>query len=84
MATKDINQKRGPTVGNAGNADKRSTFMAEKSRTSSQRSAIAKVVTDALEMRGRGQAGKTNPALEGVHSNTNVGRGPTRGNAGRK
>ena len=84
MATKDINQKRGPTTGNAGNTTKRDAFMAEKSRTGSQRAAIAQVVTDALAMRGRGQGAKTNPALEGVHSNTNVGRGPTRGNAGRK
>ncbi len=84
MATKDINQKRGPTVGNAGNAEKRSAFMSEKSSTNSQRSALANMVTDALAMRGRGQSGKTNPALEGVHSNTNVGRGPTKGNAGRK
>lgn len=84
MATKSINQKRGPTTGNMGNAEKRDSFMAEKSKTTSQRAAIAKVVTDALAMRGRGQSGKTNPALEGMHSNTNVGRGPTRGNAGRK
>jgi len=35
-------------------------------------------------MRGRGQGAKTNPALEGVHSTTNVGRGPTKGNAGKK
>ena len=84
MATKDINQKRGPTVGNAGNASKRDTFMAEKSKTNSQKSELANVVTRALEMRGKGQSGKTNPALEGMHSNTNVGRGPTKGNAGRK
>jgi hypothetical protein len=81
---KPINQKRGPTVGNAGTMSKRDTFMAEKSKSGSQRSALAKVVTDALEMRGRGQSGKTNPALEGMHEKTNVGRGPTKGNAGRK
>jgi len=34
---------------------------------------LAAMVTDALEMRGRGQAGKTNPALESVSSNTNTG-----------
>ena len=81
---KPINQKRGPTTGNAGAASKRDAFMAEKSKTGSQKSELANVVTRALEMRGRGQGGKTNPALEGMHSNTNVGRGPTKGNAGRK
>jgi hypothetical protein len=84
MATKEINQKRGPTVGNAGTPSKRDTFMAEKSKSNSQRAALAKVVTDALEMRGKGQAGKINPALESIHDKTNVGRGPTKGNAGRK
>lgn len=81
---KNINQKRGPTVGNAGMGSKREDFLAEKSKTTSYKSALADVVTKALEMRGRGQAGKTNPALEGVHEKTNVGRGPTRGNAGKK
>jgi hypothetical protein len=81
---KPINQKRGPQTGNAGNAEKRSAFMAEKSKSSSEKALLADVVTRALEMRGRGQGAKTNPALEGMHSNTNVGRGPTKGNAGRK
>jgi hypothetical protein len=81
---KSINQKRGPTVGNMGNSAKRSAFTSEKDKTSSQKASLANMVTDALAMRGRGQSGKTNPALEGVHSNTNVGRGPTKGNAGRK
>jgi len=67
---KAINQKRGPTTGNAGNASKRSTFMKEKSEVNSERATIANMITSALEMRGRGQAGKTNPALEGLHSNT--------------
>jgi hypothetical protein len=31
------------------------------------------MVTDALEMRGRGTAGKIDPALEGVSMNTNTG-----------
>lgn len=81
---KDINQKRGPTVGNAGNAAKRDTFMATKDKTGSERAHLANMVTEALAARGRGQSGKTNPALEGVHSTTNVGRGPTRGNGARK
>lgn len=82
--SKPINQKRGPTVGNVATGSKRDIFMAEKDKNNSQRAALANMVTDAMAMRGRGQAGKTNPALEGVHSNTNVGRGPTKGNAGKK
>jgi hypothetical protein len=70
---KAINQKRGPTTGNNGTPNKRSTFMSEKSSVNSERATIANMITDALGMRGRGQAGKTNPALEGVHSNTNTG-----------
>lgn len=81
---KKINQAQGPRTGNAGNAEKRSAFMSAKSSTGSEKSALADMVTNALAMRGRGQSGKTNPALEGVHEKTNVGRGPTRGNAARK
>jgi hypothetical protein len=68
--SKAINQKRGPTTGNAGSTTKRNAFMAEKSTSSSEKSKLASMVTDALEMRGRGQAGKTNPALEGLHERT--------------
>lgn len=74
---KAINQKRGPTVGNAGNTSKRNTFMDEKSTTGSERAVIANMITDALSMRGRGQAGTINPALEGVHSNTGPKKNPT-------
>jgi hypothetical protein len=81
---KKINQAQGPRIGNAGNASKRKDFMAEKDQRSSEKADLAKMVTDALGMRGRGQAGKTNPALEGVHEYTNTGRGPTKGNAGRR
>jgi hypothetical protein len=73
QGNKDINQKRGPTTGNAGTASKRDSFMKEKSASSSEKSKLAMMVTDALEMRGRGQAGKSNPALEGVSMNTNTG-----------
>jgi hypothetical protein len=75
--SKPINQKRGPTTGNAGNPSKRSAFMDAKSASSSEKSTLANMVTSALEMRGRGQAGKTNPALEGLHSNTGPKRNPT-------
>jgi len=75
--SKAINQKRGPTTGNAGTPSKRSDFMAEKSTSSSEKSKLANMVTSALEMRGRGQAGYTNPALEGLHSNTGPKVNPT-------
>jgi len=71
--SKPINQKRGPTTGNAGTMSKRTAFMDAKSASSSEKATLARMVTDALEMRGRGQAGTTNPALEGVSSNTNTG-----------
>jgi len=74
---KPINQKRGPTTGNAGSMTKRNDFMDAKSVSSSEKATLAKMVTDALEMRGRGQAGKTNPALEGLHSNTGPKTNPT-------
>lgn len=74
---KAINQKRGPTTGNAGTISKRNTFMAEKSASSSEKATLANMVTSALEMRGRGQAGYTNPALEGLHSNTGPKVNPT-------
>lgn len=75
--SKAINQKRGPTTGNAGTPSKRNTFMSEKSTVNSERATIANMITSALEMRGRGQAGTTNPALEGVHSNTGPKKNPT-------
>lgn len=74
---KAINQKRGPTTGNAGNATKRADFMSEKSATGSERATIANMITDALSMRGRGQAPTVNPALEGLHDRTGPKRNPT-------
>ena len=76
--SKPINQKRGPTTGNSGTPSKRSEFKSEKSRTGSERSELANMVTSALEGRGRGQfGGRTNPALEGLHSNTGPKVNPT-------
>lgn len=76
--SKPINQKRGPTTGNMGNTAKRNDFMSEKARTGSMRSDLANMVTSALEMRGRGQfGGRTDPALEGLHSNTGPKVNPT-------
>jgi len=76
--SKPINQKRGPTTGNSGTPSKRSEFMSEKSRTGSKRAELANMVTSALEMRGKTQfGGRTNPALEGLHSNTGPKTNPT-------
>jgi hypothetical protein len=75
---KDINQKRGPTTGNAGNASKRKEFMANKAQSGSEKSALADMVTNALENRGREQfGGRTKEGLEGLHSNTGPKSNPT-------
>jgi hypothetical protein len=83
MQAKAINQKRGPQTGNAGTPSKRSDFMTAKSKSGSERSALANMVTDAVAARGRGMKGFRDAAVEGLHANTNVGRGPTKGNAGK-
>ena len=74
---KPINQKRGPTTGNAGTMSKRKDFEAAKSKSSSEKAVLANMVTDALEMRGRGMNGKVAPYLEGLHSNTGPKVNPT-------
>ena len=71
---KEINQKRGPTTGNENPGGKRSEFLSEKDKRSGEKSQLANMVTSALEMRGRGQRGKDDPALENLHENTNVGK----------
>lgn len=77
--SKAINQKRGPTTGNAGTPSKRDTFMTEKSTVNSERATIANMITSALEMRGRGAQAKNHvdPSLEGLHSNTGPKKNPT-------
>jgi hypothetical protein len=70
---KAINQKRGPTTGNQGTTSKRDDFMAAKSTSSSEKSALADMVMSALETRGRGMKPFIDPTVEGLHSNTNVG-----------
>jgi hypothetical protein len=79
-----FNSGRGPQTGNKGNTEKRATFMEEKNTRSSEKAHLANMITDALEMRGRGQAGTVNPSLESLHDTTNTGRGPTKGNAGKR
>jgi hypothetical protein len=82
--SKPINQKRGPQVGNAGMGTKRADFMAEKDKRSSDKAVLANMVTDALAMRGRDNRSARKPGVESLHDTTNVGRGPTKGNAGKK
>jgi hypothetical protein len=79
-----INQPQGPRTGNDGTPEKRKAFMADKSASSSEKSALADMVTTALETRGRGMKSFRDPAVEGLHANTNVGRGPTKGNGGKR
>lgn len=74
---KDINQKRGPTVGNAGNAEKRRAFTTEKSTANSKRGEIATMIVTALENRGRGTRAYVDPATEGLHQNTGPKTNPT-------
>ena len=71
--TKEINQKRGPTMGNQDLGNKRSTFMKEKATTGSEKSALADMVTNAVANRGRGMKPFIDPTVEGLHANTNVG-----------
>jgi hypothetical protein len=77
---KAINQKRGPTTGNMNTGSKRKDFESAKSTSGSERSKLANMITDAFAARGRGMKGFRDPAVEGVHTMTNVGRGPTKGN----
>ena len=81
--SKPINQKRGPQVGNAGMGSKRRDFMAEKDKRSSEKAGLADMITSALEGRGRDNRSSRRPGVEPLHANTNVGRGPTKGNAGK-
>lgn len=77
---KEINQKRGPTTGNANPGAKRSEFMAAKSKSGSERSALANMVTDAVAARGRGMKGFRDQSVEPLKATVNVGRGPRKGN----
>ena len=70
---KEINQKRGPTTGNQDLGGKRTTFMKDKASTGTEKSALADMVTNAVAARGRGMQGFRDPAVEGLHADTNVG-----------
>ena len=81
---RSINQQRGPTVGNTNAGSKRKDFMSEKSKSGSEKSALADMVTGAVARRGELMRGFRDPAVEPLHSETNVGRGPTKGNAAKQ
>jgi len=79
MQAKPINQAQGPRMGNAGSPDKRATFVKEKASSGNEKSALANMITDALEGRGAGMQGKIDPTVEGLHSDTGPKRNPTAG-----
>lgn len=70
---KEINQKRGPTTGNMDAGGKRSTFMKDKASSGNEKSALADMVTNAVARRGEGMKSFRDPAVEGLHADTNVG-----------
>ena len=78
-----INQAQGPRTGNEGTPSKRREFQESKDKSSSHLGELANMVTSALEKRGRGVEPHVDPALESIKSDVNVGRGPTKGNAGK-
>jgi hypothetical protein len=80
---KAVNQARGPQTGNAGTPSKRADFQAAKAKSGSEKAELANMITDAVAARGRGMKGFRDATVEGLHANTNVGRGPTKGNAGK-
>lgn len=71
---KKINQKRGPTTGNAGNKSKQTSFLEEKSARSSRFGQLADMVMGALSRRGEPMKPSLNAAVEPVADNVNVGR----------
>jgi hypothetical protein len=84
MQAREVNQKRGPTTGNTNTGSKRADAMAEKAKSGSEKSALADMVTDAVARRGELMRSVRDPAVEPLKAKVNVGRGPTKGNAGRQ
>ena len=79
MQAKPINQAQGPRNGNAGSPSKRATFVKEKASSGTEKSALANMITSALEGRGAGMQGKIDKTVEGLHSDTGPKRNPTAG-----
>jgi hypothetical protein len=64
-----VNQRQGPRTGNmAARPGKRQDFVEDKQ----SRAPLADVINQAYAQRGRGRQDHVNPALEGIHSDTNV------------
>ena len=82
MQSREINQRRGPTTGNENTGTKRADAMRAKARSGSEKSDLANMVTDAVAQRGKMMQSVRDPAVEPLKARVNVGRGPTRGNAG--
>ena len=79
MSEKKINQKRGPTIGNAGNPSKVAGFKAAKAAFS----ATANEILVAVGLRAPGvDVPKTNHQRNqgAINGDVNKGRGPTKGN----
>lgn len=79
MATKDINQSRGPTTGNGGTPAKRAAFLADKK----SKEATAREISDSIG----GRASEPDYMTVAKNKNQgaavgliNKGRGPTKGN----
>ena len=77
----NTDQGRGPTAGNTGNPDKRAAFIAEKS--GGAKSEVSKMISRAFALRGTDTKSYIDPGVEGIHTITNMGRGPTKGGSGR-
>ena len=78
----NTDQGRGPTAGNTGNPEKRATFIAEKA-PGGAKSQVASMITAAFARRGAGMKPNIEDYVEGAHTITNMGRGPTKGGSGR-
>ena len=74
MKKSTVNQKRGPTVGNAGTPAKRDQFIKDKSSVGSERQAIADMITGALATRGNDVRSYRNAGVEPLKADVNVGK----------
>jgi len=76
---KTINQKRGPTTGNAGTASKRAAFIKAKEAWGATAREIANAIGERSQ---KPDVPKTNHQKNQgqISPNTNKGRGPTKGN----
>jgi hypothetical protein len=78
----NTDQGRGPTAGNTGRPDKRAAFISEKA-PGGAKSKVAAMIQNAFANRGEGMKPNIEDYVEGAHTITNMGRGPTKGGSGR-